>query len=120
MSKKNNYDLELRTLNFSKSMIRFCKKVPKNVITLPIINRLIRSVTSIGANYREANGASSKKDFRNKIFICKKEAKETEYWICVCLESICELHELCKEGSELKKEAYELILIFSSIAKNSG
>jgi four helix bundle protein len=74
MNTKKSYDLELRTLNFSKDIVRFCKKTPKSVITLPIISQLIKAATSIGANYREVNGASSKKDFRNKIFICKKEA----------------------------------------------
>jgi hypothetical protein len=62
------YPLEERTAVFGERIIEFCKKVPKNVITIPIINQLIRSGLSIGANYQEANGASSKKDFKNKIF----------------------------------------------------
>ena|SRR3989338_2833803 len=72
---KNNYDLEERTAKFGESVIEFCKEVRQDVITKPIINQLIRSGTSIGANYMEANGASSKKDFRNKIFICKRSAR---------------------------------------------
>lgn len=75
------YDLEERTALFAEKIIELCKKVPKNRIAMPIIDQLIRSGTSIGANYHEANGASSKRDFRNKIFICKKEAKETKYWL---------------------------------------
>ena len=71
---KNNYDLEERTAKFGEGVIEFCKEVRQDVITKPIINQLIRSGTSIGANYMEANGASSKKDFRNKIFICKRSA----------------------------------------------
>jgi len=59
------YDLEERTLKFAESIIGLCKKVPQNPITLPIISQLIRAATSIGANYAEANGASSKKDFKN-------------------------------------------------------
>ena len=62
---------------FAENIINLCKKAQKNAITLPIISQLIRSGTSIGANYCEANGASSRKDFKNKIFICKKESKET-------------------------------------------
>ena len=71
------YDLEERTALFAESIISLAGQVKKTVVTLPIISQLVRSGTSIGANYREANGASSKRDFRNKIYICKKEAKET-------------------------------------------
>ena len=74
----NNYDLEERTAKFGEDIIEFCKDIEHNVITKPIINQIIRSGTSIGANYMEANEASSKKDFRNKITICKKEIKETK------------------------------------------
>jgi len=77
----NKYDLEDRTARFAESIIDLCKKWPKNAITLPLIDQLIRAGTSIGANYCEANGASSKKDFKNKIFICKKESKESQYWL---------------------------------------
>ncbi len=65
----NNYDLEERTAKFGESVIEFCKSIKQDVITKPIIGQLVRSGTSIGANYMEANAASSKKDFRNKIFI---------------------------------------------------
>jgi four helix bundle protein len=67
------YDLEERTAKFGEDIIEFTKELPKNIITIPIINQLLRAGTSIGANYCEAIGASSKKDFRNKIFICKLE-----------------------------------------------
>ena len=78
---RREYDLENRTLKFSVAILLFVKKVKIDQINTPLINQLIRSATSIGANYCEANGASSKKDFRNKIYICKKEAKETKYWL---------------------------------------
>lgn len=78
---KHNYDLEERTALFGERIIDLCKETPRNDIVTPIIKQLVRSGTSIGANYMEANGASSKKDFRNKIFICKKESQETKYWI---------------------------------------
>lgn len=76
---KNNYDLEERTARFGEDIIDLCKTIEQNVITKPIISQLVRSSTSIGANYMEANGASSKKDFTNKIFICKKEIMETKH-----------------------------------------
>lgn len=110
------YDLEDRTAKFSENIIEVCKIAPKNIITNPIIEQLIRSATSIGANYCEANGASSKKDFKNKIYICKKEAKETKYWIRMLVKSAIELKETCKP---LWLEAQEFTLIFSKIAAKS-
>ncbi len=112
---EKTYDLEKRTIEFSGQLITFCKMCPKDVITLPLINQLIRCGTSIGANYREANGASSKKDFQNKIFICKKESKETLYWLEVIGKAITDekLKEVCRD---LWQEAKELTLIFGKIA----
>src|SRR3972149_7313803 len=84
----NNYDLEERTALFSESLIEFYKRCPKNAITIPLIDQGLRAGTSIGANYCEANGASSKKDFKNKIFICKKEGKETMYWLRLMAQTL--------------------------------
>jgi len=107
------YDLEERTAKFGENIIGLCKKVPKNTVTTPIIDQLVRSGTSIGANYTEANGASSKKDFKNKIYICKKEAKETKYW----LRMLAKADDLLKEDCQnLWRETQELTLIFSKIA----
>lgn len=78
---KPKYDLSERTAKFSEGVITFCKKINLNSITNPIVNQLIRSGTSMGANYSEADEASSKKDFINKICIATKEAKETKYWL---------------------------------------
>ncbi len=107
------YDLEERTAKFAEEIIELCKKAQKDTITIPIINQLIRSGTSIGANYCEANGASSKKDFRNKIFLCKKEAKETKYWLRMFVKAAEELKDECRK---LWQEGQELTLIFSKIA----
>lgn len=79
---------------------------------------MIRSGTSIGANYREANGGSSKKDFQNKIFICKKEAKETLYWLELIGKSVDEEKQRQK-ARELWQETKELTLIFSKIAHST-
>lgn len=68
-------------MRFSKNIVKFCRTVSLDVVSSPLVSQLIRSATSIGANYKEANSASSKKDFRNKIYIAKKEAEETMYWL---------------------------------------
>ena len=78
---KKIYDLEERTAVFGEAVIRLCKGIRQDAITKPLVNQLVRSSTSVGANYMEANGASSKKDFINKIFICKKESQETKHWL---------------------------------------
>lgn len=110
------YDLEERTAVFSEAVIRACKAVKKDVVTSPIISQLVRASTSIGANYCEANGASSKKDFVNKIHICKKEAKETMYWVRILGTTDESSKGKCQE---LWKEAHELALIFGRIAASS-
>ena len=113
MTKTNKtYDLESRTCKFSENIIEFTGSLKKDIISLPIISQLVRSATSIGANYMEANGASSKKDFRNKIYICKKESRETKYW----LQMIAKANPEAKEKARiLWKEVHELTLIFSKI-----
>ena len=118
MSKfSNKFNLEERTSIFSERIIDLCKKAPKDIITTPIINQLVRSGTSIGANYCEANGASSRKDFKNKIFICKKESKETKYWLRILARSVKELADECRE---LWSEAQEFTMLFSKIAVNTN
>lgn len=112
----SKYDLEERTVRFSERIIELCKKAPKNSITIPIIDQLIRCGTSIGANYCEANGASSRKDFRNKIYICKKESKETKYWLRLMAKAVENLKEECRK---LWTEAQEFTLIFSKIASST-
>lgn len=116
MSYKQGFDLEERTTKFSERIIELCKKCPKNSVTQPILDQLIRCGTSIGANYCEANGASSSKDFKNKIFICKKESKETKYWLRLLAKACDEVTQDCRE---LWKEAQEFTLMFSKIASNT-
>jgi four helix bundle protein len=109
---KNNYDLEERTAKFGEDVILLCRTIKEDAITRPTINQIVRSSTSVGANYCEANGASSKKDFRNKIHICKKEAQETKHWIRMLAISVSDKEE---EMRKLWKEAQELTLIFGKI-----
>lgn len=113
MTKTNNkYDLEDRTAKFGRGVILLAGSLKKDVVNIPLINQLVKSGTSIGANYMEANGASSKKDFRNKIYICKKEARETKYWLQMIGQSNQQHRDKCRE---LWKECQELTLIFSKI-----
>lgn len=111
-----NYDLEERTAKFGEEVIKFCRSMNQDVISKPIISQLVRSATSVGANYMEANTASSRKDFRNKISICKKEAQETRHW----LRMIAEAASNCKEEArKLWKECQELVLIFQKIISST-
>jgi four helix bundle protein len=110
-----NYDLEQRTKDFSKAVIRYCKTIKINPLNSNILAQVLRSSTSVGANYKEANGASSKNDFRNKIHLCRKEIQETEYWLEL-LEEIDTVNK--KELGLISKEAHELCLIFNKISSS--
>ncbi len=114
--KNKIYDLEERTAKFGENIIIFCKLIKLDNYNKSIINQLIRSATSIGANYMEANGASSKKDFKNKIHICKKEVQEIKHWLrmisVACLE-------VKSKARKLWLEVEELTLIFGKIVSSS-
>ena len=110
---KNKYDLADRTSKFGSEIIIFTKNIKENNINKTIINQLVRSATSVGANYMEADCAESKKDFIHKIGICKKEAKETTHWLHMLATA--EPNEI-KTCRKLWQEAHELTLIFSAIA----
>lgn len=105
----NRYDLEERTAKFGENVILFTKKISDNTINKPLISQLIKSSTSVGANYCEADDAESKKDFRHKICICKKESNETKYWIRMITNTNPELKE---DARKLWKEAQGLNLYF--------
>ena len=111
----NNYDLEERTAKFSENVIDFIKSINRNSLNDSILRQLIRSATSVGANYCETNNASSKQDFRNKIYICKKEINETKYWFRMLVKTNPELKDNAKE---LWQEAQELNLIFQKIVNS--
>lgn len=111
-SPKQNYDLEERTARFGEQIIRFAKKIPMTPANRSLIDQLVRSGTSVGANYCEANDASSRRDFFHKIGICRKESKETKHWLRMVVVAV---PELASEAKILWSEAQELNLIFSSI-----
>lgn len=108
----STFDLEERTLNFGKNLIRFCNLLPKNQINFKLVDQLIRSGTSVGANYREANETDTKNDFRNRIRISKKEAKETLYWLDLVLE---QNKEFEKNIMELRDECGQFVKILAAI-----
>ena len=108
------FDLEERTARFGEAVIVFAKRIPRNPVTLPLVSQLVRSGTSVGANYCEADDAVSKKEFRNKIGTCKKEARETKYWLRMIGGAEPDMKE---EARVLWQEAKELHLIFASILR---
>lgn len=107
-------DLEERTKRFATRVIRFCAGLPRNREADVLARQLLRSSTSIGANYREANRGVSRADFANKIGIVQKEAAETQYWFELLIDS--ESVETVP-AAELHREATELLAIFTSIGK---
>jgi len=109
------FDLEERTAQFGEQIILFARSVKIDVITKPLIDQIVRSATSIGANYMEANGGSSKKDFRNKIHICKKEAQETQHWLRMLSTALPERKD---ELRKLWQECHELVLILQKITSS--
>ena len=113
---KKSYDLEERTARFGEEVIDFVKAMPTDAINTELIRQIVRSGTSIGANYMEADGAQSKKDFRHKIALCRKEAKETKHWLRMIARANPNKKDECRT---LWNEAKELTLIFSSVLSSS-
>ncbi|MFH1232157.1 MAG: four helix bundle protein [Planctomycetota bacterium] len=114
MTNDPKYNLEERTTKFAEEIIRFSKKISHKPETLPLISQLVRAGTSIGANYCEADDASSKKDFLYKIGICRKEARESKYWLKIIVVAEPSLEN---ESKVLWQEAKELHLIFAAICR---
>ena len=109
-----HYDLEDRTLTFAKEVIGFVNRLPKTVANVEVMKQLVRSSGSVGANYIEANEALSKKDFGMRVKICRKEAKESRYWLRL-VEARSEDAE--KRRQSLIDEATEIMKIFGSIVE---
>ena len=112
-NKEFSKELEKRTKKFSVKIINLSSKLPNTAERIVIRNQITKSGTSIGANYREANHARSKPDFKNKIKICESEASETQYWLEVIVEAKMMLWEQVKTDYE---ECSELLAIFTSIS----
>ena len=118
MSKEGNgnpaFDLEERTAKFGEAVIAFAKSVPVNDVTRCLISQLVRAATSVGANYVEADDADSRKDFKFKIGLCRREAKETKHHLRMIVAAEKRMRDAAKP---VWREAQELNLIFSAIRK---
>jgi len=110
------YDLEERTALFGEAAIDFALELKRNPVSSPLITQFVRSSTSVGANYCEADDAESKRDFRHKIGICRKEAHETKHWLRMLARALPESKE---QARKLWQETKELHLIFSKIRRNT-
>ena len=113
MIETKRYDLEERTYRFAKGVAFFCKKLSHKLPDIAYITQVIKASSSVGANYIEANEALSKKDFIMRIKICRKEAKESVYWLRLINDT--NSADFVQEGLTLQEEAIELKKIFSSI-----
>lgn len=107
-----NYDLEERLAKFAENVIELMKEVPENAINKRLISQVVASSGSAGANYCEANAGESKKDFRHKVAVAKKELRETKHWLRLLSKANSDFK---KEIRLLYKENHELLLIFSKI-----
>lgn len=119
MTEKNRkFDLEERTSRFAQRVRDFCLKLPKNLANNEYVSQLIRSGSSPGANYIEANEGIGGKDFIMKIMTCRREAKESGYWLNLVITDGSTAAE--EERAALKQEAREFVLIFTAILKKKG
>jgi four helix bundle protein len=114
-SGKTRQDLVGRTSRFGVDVIIFARAIERDAVTRSLISQLVRAATSVGANYSEANEAESRPDFRHKISICAKEARETQHWLHM-LAAACPEHKT--KARDLWSEAKELTLIFGAIVRS--
>ena len=110
------FDLEERTIRFGEDVIRFLKKIKETAVTRRLIDQLVGCSTSVEANYAESQDAQSKKDFRHKVGICRKESREAQFFLQMMATAV---PESADRGRELWKEAKELNLIFGVILRKS-
>ena len=113
---RQEYDLEVRTRKFAVAVIRFVATLPKTTVNDVLSRQLLRSATSIGANYREACRGASRQDFIYKIGIVEREAAETQYWLELCNDTNIGNSEA---RQALLQESGELLAIFTTIGKNA-
>ncbi len=114
---RHPFDLEERTATFTEAIVRFARRIPRDPVNNRLIDQLVGCGTSVGANYCEANGGVSKKDFRNTIGRCVKEAKETKYFLRLIATAE---PKLAEEARGLYREAKELHVIFAAIYRKGG
>lgn len=115
---KPAYDLAKRTFEFARDIRTFIKHLRKSISNIEDARQLVRASGSVGANYIEANEALSKKDFYFRIKICRKEAKESKYWLA--LIDTGSNAELEAEKARLLNEAHEITCIFGAIISKAN
>ena len=114
---KPKFDLEERTAVYGESVIHFCERLPRTAITKPLISQLVRASTSICANYCEADESATKREFRYRISLCRRESRETRHWLRMLVAAIPD----ARDGARLLwKEANELTKIFAAIHRSSA
>jgi four helix bundle protein len=114
---ERTYDLEERTARFGEAIIDFANIIPPTSVTRPLIEQLVGCGTSVGANYCEADDAVSKKEFRLRCGTCKKEARETKYFLRMIVRAV---PQLKSQARLLWQEAKELHLIFAKIWRSAA
>jgi len=116
MAKERRYDLCERTARLGEAVIRFVRTIKLDAVAAPLVRQLVRSATSVGANYCEADEAGSKREFRYRISICNRETRETKHWLRMLAVAAPMQKD---EARDLWKEAHELNLIFSAIYRKT-
>ena len=113
---ERKFDLEERTARFGESVIAFSKRIPINAVTQPLISQLVRAATTTGSNYCEADDAGTRKEFLYRVSVCKRESRETKYWLRMVATAV---GDLKPDARTHWLEAKELHLIFAAIYRNS-
>jgi four helix bundle protein len=116
-SDSSRFDLEDRTYEFARSVRAFVKRLPRTICNIEDVKQLVRSSGSVGSNYIEANDSLSRKDFLMRIRICRKESKESRYWLR--LLDTREDAKLETVRQKMTSEAEQLMKIFGAILRNS-
>ena len=116
---REKYDLEERSLHFAMNVRELMKQIPRSISTIEYGKQLIRSSASIGANYIEANESLGNKDFLMHMKICRKEAKETKYWLKL-LDIPSSKTDTNETREKLIDEAYEFVKIFNAIVTKTS
>lgn len=111
------FDLEERTARFGEAVLAFAKALPASAVMRPLISQLVRSGTSVGANYSEADETGTRKDFRYRIALCTREVKETMHWLRMISSAA---PNSKAKARDLWREARELQLILASIHRKSS
>lgn len=112
----SKFDLEERTAVFGEDIIEFAMSIKESAVMRPLISQIVRAGTSAGANYCEADDAVSRKEFVLKINTCRKESRETKFWLRMIVKAAPNLRD---PAAVLWEEANELHLIFSKIRRTT-